>query len=300
MPPRFVLPLGEEISPHVWQGRSRLGHAFDDGWDGVEIGGLRLRADLSLAFKAALERGWFIGVHHPLHAGGARYASPPFVSADPALRAAALECARQSIDEAGELGAAYIVFHFPKPAKTWPGMNPDVWPIAAGDVPPEPVEPDPKRAVAVYRQALRDLEALAHAGGLRVVLELDGPNPWLYETGVLPELFAERRGLSLCLDIETLARLKTTHGLRVEAAVREWAPYVGHLHVSNTNPRAGRTRVPAHPDQRPGDGWVDVGAIVAEVLRHRPDCAIVLEDDRRETPPGRLAEARAWLAWLGR
>lgn len=298
MPPRFIVPLHEEISPHAWQGRSRWGHRLDDGWAGAEIGFLGIRADLNLACKVCRERGWFIGVHHPLSVEGTRFVWPPFASADPSLRAAALECARRSIDEAGELGAAYIVFHFPKPAKVWPGMNLDLWRISPGEVPPEPVEPDPNRALATYRAVLRDLEALGRAGGLQVFIELDGPNPWLYETDAWPELLAERPSLRLCLDTGRLPHLQATHGLRVAGAVRSWAPYVGHLHVSNANLGAGRLHVPAHPDQRPEDGWVDVGVVVAEVLRHQPDCAIVLEDDRRHTPAERLAEARAWLESL--
>lgn len=280
------------------------GESLERSWDGAEIGFLPAISHVYAAVAAAEAKDWIFGVHHPLYAGGPRTSRHlPLLSADPAARAGALAAARQAAFDARAIGARWILFHFPYPARL-----PDRLDLAAcGWETPPAAEPESAWTDAAVKVAARTvLEALAESAartGLDVVLELDGPHAPVYEQHLLPELLADYPHLSLCLDTARLNVLARTHRADPGALTAAWLPWLRHLHLSESRVQPGAPllhHVPARPGLARGGGWAGAAEIAAAVVAAQPRCRVVLEHRPGLATAAELEECHAWARQLVR
>lgn len=258
-------------------------------WDGAEVGLLDGLPSLLAAVAAAEAKDWLLGAHWPLLLAPGAPVHLPLLHPDPAARRRALAAAAAAMQQAKQVAARYIVFHFPVPALDTPGADPALWRHS-----PPPVAP--WDAAGAAREVLA---ALAEAGartGVEVVLEIDGPHAAFYATGLWERLLDATPGLTLCLDTGRLELLARTHGLDGAELARRLLPRCRHLHLHECRWDQGVQRVPALPGHRREEGWIGAAALV-EVWAPAagPRARIVCEHDPSRLPPADLAAHRRWL-----
>lgn len=273
-------------------------------WRGAELGFLDTFPDVWGAVSEAEFHDWIIGVHHPLYkSGGPEWCR--FFDRDPAVRRRALEIAAASAQAAHHIGARYILFHFPWPGFLLPGVD-----LAGAGLgwyyghPLERLEEWPEAEVReVSRRAFEQFARIQETEKIKVVLEMDGPNPCFFDGELYSRLFGEYPDLSLCLDTGRLGLLARTHGQDPLALARRWLPWTRHLHLHTSGwtpsgeffnhiPTNGTHTAERWPDLTPA------ADIARMVVAAQPRCTIVLEHDPRKVTPAELEEAHTWAAEL--
>jgi sugar phosphate isomerase/epimerase len=216
----------------------------------VEIGFFRAELlDQVLGFVRA--RGWSYGFHDPLpwHPD---WRWPSLTDPDVDERSRSLRVVAHTLDSAACHGASYVLAHFPSVHfETLPGWNDD-------------------GTLAAARDTATTLEDWSMRRAMPILLENVGPNPY-WRSGYWCDIMAAHPGLSFCLDIGHL-HLEACQG-RVDTLdfVRDLAPYTRQVHVYNATPEAYSSfhHVPAHPEQDPSQGWIDIPAVFDVLMGSR-------------------------------
>jgi sugar phosphate isomerase/epimerase len=296
---QLFVPLTGSFQKAAGSGYNTYGEDLErPQWHGAELQMLDTFPDVWGAVSEAEYHDWIIGVHHPLYKDGGP-AWCRFIDRDAAVRAEALARAATSATAAHHVGARYILFHFP-----WPGFQPPGVDLKAlgwyFTYPLEPLEAWPEAQVyEASRTAFERLAAIQELEKIKVILEIDGPNPYVYEGDLLERLFSEWPELSLCLDTGRLGLLAKTHGQEPLALARKWLPWTRHLHLSTSRWDAeGRftNHVPTTA-RHTAELWPSVtpaADIARMVVAAQPRCTIVLEHDPRAVSPAELEEAHAF------
>ncbi|MEU6735878.1 sugar phosphate isomerase/epimerase family protein [Streptomyces physcomitrii] len=187
----------------------------------------------------------------------------------------ALRLVTETVRCAARIGAVHVVVHFPSP---YPPFRPE--------------------GFAAARDGFLDsLAGLARTYGVPVLIENLSPNPLLRTPEQYRAALDGRPELGFCLDLGHAHLLGPPHG-PVRFA-RHLGRSIRSMHVYNTT--AERYPVhghePALPDQRPGDGYLDLPAVLPELLAQASPAVLVLEHGPRwdeET----AARTGAWLREL--
>jgi sugar phosphate isomerase/epimerase len=112
------------------------------------------------------------------------------------------------------------------------------------------------------------LSAWSQESGIPFILENVGPNPYFFRVSAFVEVLHAHPDLQFCLDIGHLHLMSIYAGYDAAEFARELAPYTTVVHIYNATPETYRKyhHVPAHPSQRPEEGWADILGILDCVL----------------------------------
>ena len=273
-------------------------------WQGAEIGLCDTLPDVLGAVAEAEYYEWVIGAHHPTYReGGPAWCR--FLDPDRSVRAEALEVACSAAQAAHRLGARYIVFHFPWPALAMRGADYAALGWSFRDAEPllQDAWPGETALCDGSRRCFDRFAEIQERERIRVVLEIDGPNPYFFDGELYSRLFAEYPDLSLCIDTGRLGLLARTHGQDPVALARRWLPWARHLHLHTSLWDAeGRFRnhLPT-TGSHTSDRWPAVtpaADIARMVVEAHPQAIVVLEHDPRTVSPEELEACHAWAAGL--
>ena len=130
------------------------------------------------------------------------------------------------------------------------------------------------------RRCFDRLAELQERERIRVVLEIDGPNPHFFDGELYGRLFEEFPDLSLCLDTGRLGLLARTHGQDPLSTRRaRWLPWTRycHLHTSFGGMRRGGSTASSHHGSHTRDRWprvtpaADIARMVVKAQPRRGD-----------------------------
>lgn len=302
---QLFVPLHGAFGAIAGSGVNSYGESLErPHWQGAEIGLCDTLPDVLGAVAEAEFYEWVIGAHHPTHReGGPAWCR--FLDPDRAVRSEALEIAWSAARAVHRLGARYILFHFPWPALQMPGVDYAALGWMFKDAEPLPPEAWPREADLYEwsRHCFDRLAELQERERIRVVLEIDGPNPYFFDGELYSRLFAEFPELSLCIDTGRLGLLARTHGQDPVSLAERWLPWTRYVHLHTARWDAEgrfRSRIPTNGSHT-RDRWPGVtpsADIARLVVKAHPDAVIVLEHDPRAVPPDELEASHAWAAAL--
>ncbi len=269
--------------------REKLIRELKPGFAGVEVSCLPSLEEAKQVAAFAEDNGLQFGVHFPLVKG--RYEGiplHPYITGRHEERLLAFSAIEQDMRDAKELGASYLLLHFPKPALLEPGLDWSDWRF-----------PDQGEAIWASDYNIVDERALAFSAfarlfklskeiGLSIVLEHDITHPVHYQQ-ILPELFAAFPGIGFCIDTGRLHMQEHTDpGFSAIEFINRMLPYITNVHLWTV--RLGQNKAGGHhpllPELKPEEGWGDMAAYLsvlsgveqASVLfEHRAD--LVSADD---------------------
>lgn len=199
-----------------------------------------------------------------------------FLSPDPARRESSFVLVEETLAEAKEWGAEYVVAH----------MN---WVDDSEDA-------SEARRLAVG--AARRLSQLSERYGVELHVECGGYSGAFHHPDQFGALAREFPALGLCLDIGHLWLIAESRGRSFFRDLETLAPHARSLHLWNAKDMAHYRRhhhVPLHPSQRPSDGWIDVERALAVVLERRPDCRLIFEYTWPSSEEEWVREGMSWV-----
>jgi len=190
----------------------------------------------------------------------------------------------ESLRDAADIGAAYVVVHYPNPA-SFDAAN------ASYD----------EQYETAWQSAAR-LQQMSEAHQVPIYIEGFGPTPFM-STDFLISVLRTYPALRYCFDTGHIALMAQRDGLDYFGFLEAIAPYIGCVHVWNTRGMADYERyhhLPPHPAMKPADGWVDIERVVTTTRAINPAAVFVLEYTHDMPPEFGLnhAEGIAWFKEL--
>lgn len=222
----------------------------------VDLGGFRQleigfydKETLPAVMDFARGQGLSYGFHDPLP----RLPSddyPYLTDPDEEKRWRTLDSMYRTMQTATEHGAMYVIGHIPSViSDPRPGLT-------------------EARIRELAHNSANQLAVWSRETGIPFVLENVGPNPYFSRVEAFVEVMEAHPDLRFCLDIGHLHLMSIYTGLDSLEFATKLAPHTWIIHVYNATPEMYRKyhHVPAHPSQRPDDGWADIAAILKCVL----------------------------------
>ncbi len=199
-------------------------------------------------------------------------------------RALSFRLIEESLRDAADIDAAYVVVHYPNPAPA----SPDQIPL--------------DRQHETAWKSARRLQEMSEIYGVPIYIEGFGPTPFM-SPDFLASVFLAYPALRYCFDTGHIALMAQRDGLNYFGFLEAIAPYIGCVHVWNTRGMADYERyhhLPPHPALKPSDGWVDIERVVAKTRAANPAAVFVLEYTHDMPPEFGLnhAEGIAWFKEL--
>ncbi len=207
-------------------------------------------------------------VHTPL-VSTPWYPAPPtwtfLCDLDKEKRELNLKLVRQTLEHAIDLGADYVVAHFPAPPSTTvDGMD-----------------------YAALRDIAWDsvdrLARFSEQHGVPIHVEGFGPSPFL-NAEFLVHVLKSYPCLRYCFDTGHLHVAAKRDGFDLHYLAARLAPYVGSIHLWNARDMSdylAYRHIPVHPSQTPPEGWADIPRLLGLLLRQSDCCNLVFESGQR-------------------
>lgn len=279
---KLIAPIQGRLVQTAGYLSTPYGHDLDAPlWQGAEIGFMDDRSAAEVAIRAVRQRGWEYGVHYPLVQRHSWDWAPFWMDPDPAGAVQALRTAEGAALEAADLGASYILFHYP-----WPSLiDPDIDYSPAGWRIPPFAQPEalwPRdRLRGLSMRVFSVLEEAARRAGLRVVVELDGPNAHFFgppdPCDLCTELFNLHPSLALCVDTGRFDLLARQHGRDPMELTERWLPFARHVHLHGANWDRRENHLPPLPDHENQPGYAPVKEMAKRIVAEHDDALVVLE-----------------------
>jgi sugar phosphate isomerase/epimerase len=247
----------------------------------VEIGFSRAEA-FPVVLDAVRRLGYRYGFHDPLP-WDPRWRWPSLTDPDPAEQHRSLSVMAQTVQTTRLHGADYTLVHFP---------SVHLGPVAGWS----------------WRQALqaghRSAALLAHWAdelGRPILLENVGPNRY-WDAASWIEILEAYPQLAFCLDLGHLYLELDEDRRAMRHAVERLAPYTRQVHVYNATRTAYATwhHVPAHPEQDPADGWIDLPEVLGLVAACRSGPLRIIFEHTPQYPASQahILEGMSWVREL--
>ena len=178
----------------------------------------------------------------------------------------------QTLQEANDIGAKYIVVHFPKPA-------------------PEPQQqPGLKLQADIAWDSDHRLARLAREFYTRICIEGFGERPFL-SVGFLIEVLDAFPELDYCFDVGHIHLAALRGALDYREFLGQLAPRVGCVHLWNTRgpeEYAEFSHLPVHPTQEPNAGLVDIPRTLRVIQEASPEASLIFEHGTQFPSPFKL------------
>lgn len=291
----------------LWKGvdREKVQREWAPDFLGVETSRVPSMAKLHEVADLAREFGGIVGIHHPGVDGKFRQRWPMLTSPDEGEVRIGLETVGESLDDAREVGAAYLVVHYPHPHLISPDRDYSWWGMESWR--------DSRFFTRLSllehsKRVFHRLEIMAGTAGVRLIIEMDGPDERFYTEDLWLELLEGFPGLGFCLDTGRLRALQATFDFDPVKFTRACAPHVDLVHLWNGNPGHSQHsgHYPAHPSLRPEEGWGDIEPILRALsaindrylLTFEHDSRLLAADGDHRVRYQRLQEVYAWTRTL--
>ncbi len=275
---------------------------FREGFKGIELCQFANTQDIDEIFEFSRIRGLDIGVHFPLRKGHWTYRDPQYLSLDAQTKSESYAYMADEFAYIASKGAEYVLLHYPKPVILDRKVDWDrCWRFA--DATEYYYEDD--YTYETFKEKSKDffkwLNEEAKKYQIKVYLELDAVNGYLYETNLLSELLDEFDQIRLCLDIGRLhLQNKIDDSFDPFDFIGKFGKYVDHVHLWNvkvTNNVEGGHH-PMLPSLKPQEGWADVEAYFKALNQNCGDYTILFEHYAGNISDQELQACYNWINQL--
>lgn len=197
-------------------------------------------------------------------------------------RALSLKMIEETMALSADLGAEYVVVHFPTPASALAGTVSLEW----------------QRRVAL--DSAQSLAEMSQRYGVPIHVEGFGPSPFLCAE-FLREVFARFPPLRYCFDIGHMHLASQRDGFDYfDDFLIPLAPHIGSVHLWNVRDKEDyelHHHLPLHPAQDPAGGWADVPRTLRIIKEQSPSSTFILEYSK-PFPASFGWDHREGIAWV--
>lgn len=216
--------------------------------------------ELTGLIRTILSRNLACSIHTPLIKPD-WYPDPPTWSflcdVDKDSRNRTFRMITEALAHAEEIGAEYIVVHFPTPSTDGSGENRD-------------------KLLSIAWKSCDQLAELSVKRGVSIHIEGLGNSPYLND-GFITEALTQYP-LRYCFDTGHMNLASKFNEFDLYEFAEEIAPFVGSIHLWNNRGHDDYLtyrHIAVHPSQDPEEGWADIRRLL-EILK--PSCPMILEN----------------------
>lgn len=242
------------------------------------------------------------GVHFPFRKGLWKYRDPQYLSQDNSIFKESYEYMEEEFQFIAQTNAEYVVIHYPKPVVLDRKVDWNrCWRFA--DETEYYFEDDYsfEEFKNRSRQFFEWINALSSKYSIRILIELDALNEYIYGTNLLNELLNEFKHVELCLDF---GRLHLQHMIDRQFDAFRFIKLVGHnvKHVHLWNVKVANNveggHYPALAELCPEDGWADTKAYFNSLNQVSTDYTVLFEHNTSVIDDSQLQGCYEWIDQL--
>lgn len=270
-----------------------------EGFKGIEVCQFTDIDDIKKFEEFMLMKGLSFGVHFPFRKGQWKYRDPQYLSHDNCVCKESYDFMEDEFKFIAGTEAEYIVIHYPKPVVLDRAVDWDkCWRFADETEYYYEDELPFKEFKNRSREFFGWLNSAADKYDIRVLIELDALNEYIYDTNLLNELFDEYRNVELCLDF---GRLHLQHMIDNEFDAFKFIEQIGHnvTHVHLWNVKVANNveggHYPTLPELRPDDGWADIEEYFNALNEMSANYTVLFEHNAKAINDDELQRCYEWI-----
>lgn len=242
-----------------------------------------------------------IGIHFPFKQSSYKYRDPHLISLDTDEYHMAMASLHKELDYARSIDADYLLFHFPKPMVLDSGLDWEKCRFTTGHHPID--EADYPKALFIEKASslLAELSVLSDVYGVRIVLELELMNKYLYEGNLLKTWLDQYPNLKLCLDSARLhVQSQIDPSFDMLGFVAELTPYTYLVHLSNicVGETIEKGHHPVLKRLTAAEGWCDIDKFLSVISEQKQgqELKILYEHRSSILEDAELLECYEWVS----
>lgn len=253
---------------------------YKSKFSGIEFCNFEEQNEIQRMLDIVKEDNLKIGIHFPLNKTSYKYRDPLLLSINEDEVSEAIKAVEKEVKYASEIGAEYILIHFPKPMVVDESLSWEKCRISNKNETIEeteyPFEEFKKNCNCVFNK----LSKLQIKYKIQIVLEIEMLNKYLYQGKLLKELLEQYPDLKLCLDSARIHVLSNVdNNFDYKRFIKEFAKYTYLLHISNIKVRdiIENGHHPALKHLKMEDGWSNIGEFLSIISSENKDIKILFE-----------------------
>ena len=248
---------------------------------GIEAFMLNSEEDIDNLVIESKRNNFNIGIHFPLRGGIYKFRDPLFLSNIDSVRVDAYKCIDEELNYIvrKQIKPKYIIFHYPKPVILDDNIDWRNWRLAESEYVFES-EYSLNELLKRSEYLFDWLTEKSIKYNFMPVLELDAISKYIYKTNLLEGLLDRFDRIKLCMDTARLHAQDIAEPFFDSVDfIRRFLKYTEEIHLSNakvTN-RIEFYHYPVLPNQKPSEGWADIGLYLKTIRQYYPNVKVMFE-----------------------
>lgn len=265
---------------------------------GIEFCDFQDKKEIKKMLEIAQRDKFKIGIHFPLNKTSYKYRDPLLLSLNRNEVQEAFEAVENEIKYASNIGAEYLLLHFPKPMILDNNLE---WSKCKFPNEIETIS-ETEYDADIFREnshkVFERLSKLSKEYKIQIVLEIEMLNKYLYKGNLLMELLEKYSNLKLCLDSARIHVLsKIDKEFNYKEFVKKMAKYTYLLHISNIKVTdiIENGHHPALENLSTQDGWSDIEEFLDIISFQNKDVRILFEHRSDILKDDELSDCYEWV-----
>lgn len=271
---------------------------FREKFYGIEASMFPDKKAVEVLVKKSKEYGFAFGIHYPLIEKDTVYRDPFIFSPDVEERKQAFKYLEGEAAYGQEIGAEYILTHFPKPILVDKSLDFSFWKV---DGEKEWIFSElysVEKLEENLEDMFRKLEEISIKHQIQVVLEFDAVASVFSDTNILIEKLKKYDKIKVCIDTGMLHLQEITDpSFNVLEFIKKMAPftYIVHLHNLNAIETIPIRHFPVLPEQKTSDGWADIELFIKTIKKYNKDFKVLYEHRSDQISDEDLNRCYRWV-----
>lgn len=271
---------------------------FKDEFWGVEVCNFESLEEIDKLKNESKSKNFNIGVHFPLKSGDWRLRDPQFLCKNHDNRKSSYEYMEKQFQLIKDIGGKYVLFHYPKPVILDERVDWTNWRFA--DNTEFCFEKDYTfEYLKEESEKLFDyLNNISLTYGLKIILELDAINRYIYDSNFLEELLEKYTNIKLCLDTGRLHIQEVVDpNFDSFKAAEKFAKYTELVHLWNVKvtEKVQYSHYPALPNLKIEEGWAHIEKYLSIINKENKNFKILFEHDSSLISEKELNGCYEWI-----
>lgn len=269
-----------------------------DEISGIEFCNFESKTEIERMLTIAEKDKFKIGIHFPLYKSSYIYRDALLVAPDENERVEAYKAVEKEFKYAEEIGAEYLLIHFPKSMPLDQSLD---WAKCKFPTPNETVD----QSVYPYELFKKNcydmferLSELSMNTKVQIVLEIEMLNRYLYQGTLLEDLLKDHPNIKLCLDSSRIHVLSMVDKqFNYKKFIKEMAKYTYELHLSNiqVTDKLDNFHHPVLKRLKCSEGWCDIDSFLKIVALENKNLKILFEHRSDSITYEELIECYEWV-----
>lgn len=265
---------------------------------GIEFCNFEEQKQIQRMLDIAKEDNFKIGIHFPLNKTSYKYRDPLLLSLNEDDVSEAFKAVEKEVKYASEIGAEYILIHFPKPMIVDESLS---WEKCRFSNKNEIIE-EKEYPFEEFKKncnfAFNKLSKLSMKYKIQIVLEIEMLNKYFYQGKLLKELLEQYPNLKLCLDSARIHVLSNIdNNFDYKEFIKRFAKYTYLLHISNIKVTdiIEDGHHPALKNLKTEEGWGDIGEFLSIISSENKDVKVLFEHRSDILTDDELNQCYEWV-----